>query len=152
MNYFEFKESLQKLTNLAFILPNGISFPSHFHITEVGRTQKQFIDCGGVVRNLSEISLQLWLADDAEHRLSPQKLMRILEETENKIILPDENVVVELQGQTIEKYSLTLDELGFLLHPTQTACLAEDSCGIPKEKLKVVIGQKNECKPGAGCC
>ena len=72
--------------------------------------------------------------------------------SENKIILPDENVVVELQGQTIEKYSLTLDELGFLLHPTQTACLAEDRCGIPKEKLKVVIGQKNECKPGAGCC
>ena len=152
MNYLEFKESLQKLTNLAFILPNGIPFPSHFHITEVGRTQKQFIDCGGVVRILSEISLQLWLADDTEHRLSPQKLMRILEETENKIILPDENVVVELQGQTIEKYSLTLDELGFLLHPTQTACLAEDSCGIPKEKLKVVIGQKNECKPNAGCC
>lgn len=152
MKYLEFKESLQKLESLTFIMPNGILFPAHFHITEVGRTQKQFIDCGGVVRNSSEISLQLWLADDAEHRLSPQKLMRILEETENKIILPDENVVVELQGQTIEKYSLTLDELGFLLHPTQTACLAEDSCGIPKEKLKVVIGQKNECKPGAGCC
>lgn len=152
MNYFEFKESLQRLEKLAFIMPNGISFPSHFHITEVGHTQKQFIDCGGVVRNLSEISLQLWLANDTNHRLSTKKLFRILEETESKIILPDENLVVELQGQTIEKYTISLSDFGFLLHPTQTACLAEDSCGIPLEKRRVVIGQKNDCKPGSGCC
>ena len=152
MNYFEFKESLHKLENLTFFMPNGIFFPSHFHITEVGRTQKQFIDCGGVVRNLSEISLQLWLANDTNHCLSTKKLLQILEDTESKIILPDENVVVELQGQTIEKYTISLSEFGFLLHPTQTACLAEDSCGIPAEKRRVVIGKKNDCKPGTGCC
>lgn len=154
MKYLEFKELLQKLESLTFIMPNGILFPAHFHITEVGRTQKQFIDCGGVVRNSSEISLQLWLANDTNHCLSPKKLLQILEDTESKVILSDENVVLELQGQTIEKYAISLTEKGFLLLPTHTACLAEDTCGIIPEKAKLDLANLggNSCSPGSGCC
>ena len=152
MKYFEFKSELQKQELLAFIMPNGISFPAHFHITEIGRTQKQFVDCGGTIRNIGEINIQLWLADDINHRLTSKKLLQIMLETESKIILPDEEILVELQGKTIEKYSIMKSDFGFLLQATQTACLAEDSCGIPKEKIKVVLGQSIACKPGSGCC
>ena len=152
MKYFEFKSELQKQELLAFIMPNGISFPAHFHITEIGRTQKQFVDCGGTIRNIGEINIQLWLADDINHRLTSKKLLQIMQETESKIILPDEEFLVELQGKTIEKYSIMKSDFGFLLQATQTACLAEDSCGIPKEKIKVVLGQSIACKPGSGCC
>ena len=152
MNFFEFKSELQKQDELAFILPNGISFPAHFHITEIGRTQKQFVDCGGTVRNIGEINIQLWLADDVNHRLNTKKLLQIIQETESKIILPDEEILVELQGETIEKYTLMQSDFGFLLQATQTACLAEDSCGIPKEKIKVVLAPCNRglC-PGRVC-
>lgn len=152
MKYFEFKSELQKQVQLAFIMPNGISFPAHFHITEIGRTQKQFVDCGGSIRNIGEINIQLWLADDIDHRLTAEKLLQIVYETERKIILPDEEILVELQGETIEKYTIMKSDFGFLLQSTQTACLAEDSCGIPKEKLKVVLGQSTVCNPGSGCC
>ena len=97
MKYFEFKSELQKQELLAFIMPNGISFPAHFHITEIGRTQKQFVDCGGTIRNIGEINIQLWLADDTNHRLTTKKLLQIMHETESKIILPDEEILVELQ-------------------------------------------------------
>ncbi|MEI7863404.1 MAG: DUF6428 family protein, partial [Planctomycetota bacterium] len=33
------------------MLPDKSFVPAHFHITEVGRVQKDFIDCGGTVRS-----------------------------------------------------------------------------------------------------
>ena len=35
-----------------FMLPDQSFVPAHYHITEVGRVQKDFIDCGGTVRSL----------------------------------------------------------------------------------------------------
>jgi hypothetical protein len=29
---------------------NRLSVPAHFHVTEVGRLTKKFVDCGGVKR------------------------------------------------------------------------------------------------------
>ena len=51
MKLSEIKNQLKKLTTIAFQLPNGELVPSHFHVTEVGKITKHFIDCGGVVRN-----------------------------------------------------------------------------------------------------
>ena len=37
----------------------------------------------------------------------------------------------------------------------KTACLAEDACGIPKEKPKIRIsasGMSSGCEPNSGCC
>ena len=47
--------------------------PSHFHVTEVGKITKHFIDCGGTVRNEEVVNFQLWQADDYDHRLHPEK-------------------------------------------------------------------------------
>jgi hypothetical protein len=34
---------------------------------------KNFIDCGGKVRNETVVNFQLWNANDFEHRLKPKK-------------------------------------------------------------------------------
>jgi hypothetical protein len=39
-----------------------------------------------------------------------------------------------------------------LLQNKFTACLAEDSCGIPPQKQRVRLSEINSCKPGSGCC
>lgn len=40
-------DALQKLETIGFQLPNGELVPNHFHVTEVGKITKHFIDCGG---------------------------------------------------------------------------------------------------------
>ena len=54
---------------LHLMLPDGDFVPAHFHVTEVGRVQKDFIDCGGTVRSATACVLQVWVADDTAHRL-----------------------------------------------------------------------------------
>jgi Family of unknown function (DUF6428) len=49
MKISEFKTHLNNLDSVNFKLPNGTLVPLHFHITEVGRISKHFIDCGGDV-------------------------------------------------------------------------------------------------------
>ena len=72
MKLSEIKNELQKLTSIAFQLPNGELVPSHFHVTEVGKVTKHFIDCGGTVRQEEVINFQLWEANDYDHRLHPE--------------------------------------------------------------------------------
>ena len=50
MKLSEIKIHLNKLDKIAFQLPNGSLVPSHFHVTEVGKVSKHFIDCGGSIR------------------------------------------------------------------------------------------------------
>ena len=38
-------------SSLRFALPSGDLVPDHFHVTEVGRIDKAFIDCGGTRRS-----------------------------------------------------------------------------------------------------
>ncbi|MGA8855051.1 MAG: DUF6428 family protein, partial [Christiangramia sp.] len=47
MKLSEFKNQLSRLKEIAFQLPNGQLVPEHFHVTEVGKITKHFIDCGG---------------------------------------------------------------------------------------------------------
>ena len=50
MKLSEIKSKLKELKTIAFQLPNGTLVPNHFHVTEVGKISKHFIDCGGTVR------------------------------------------------------------------------------------------------------
>ena len=54
MKLEEVKSALENLDTIAFQLPNGDLVPNHFHVTEVGKITKHFIDCGGTVRNEEE--------------------------------------------------------------------------------------------------
>ena len=50
MKLSEVKSALKSLETIGFQLPDGSLVPSHFHVTEVGKVSKHFIDCGGTVR------------------------------------------------------------------------------------------------------
>ena len=149
----ELKQNLKELKTISFQLPNGDLVPRNFHVTEVGKVSKTFIDCGGTLRKEGSISLQLWNADDYDHRLYPDKLLSILELSENTLDLKNLEIEVEYQGESIQKYGLDFDGKSFLLTTTQTDCLAKESCGIPNEKEQVSSGnQSASCEPGSGCC
>ena len=138
MKLSEIKTQLKKLSQIAFQLPNGDLVPSHFHVTEVGKVSKHFIDCGGTVRTEEVINFQLWEANDYDHRLHPEKLVHIIELSEKTLALPDLEIEVEYQmKETIGKFSLDFDGTNFQLKTKLTDCLAKDNCGIPAEKMKV---------------
>jgi hypothetical protein len=144
MTLYQLKEKLQQQSSLAFELPDGSLVPNHFHVTEVGKVTKHFIDCGGVIRKEEVVNLQLWEADDYDHRLHPEKMLQILTLSEKAFNLQDHEIEVEYQGTTIQKFKLDLKGNNFLLTQKQPACLAQDACGIPEVK--------EDCAPGSGCC
>ena len=137
MKLSEVKKHLAALETIAFQLPNGELVPNHFHVTEVGKITKNFIDCGGTVRNEEVVNFQLWNADDYDHRLHPEKLIHIIELSEKVLGIEDLEIEVEYQGQTIEKFGLDFDGTNFILASKQTDCLAKDNCGIPAGKTKI---------------
>lgn len=148
-----FKEALSQLEQLQFQLPNGQFVPQHFHITEVGHVQRNYIDCGGTQRQETKINLQLWVASDVEHRLKPNTVLDILTLAEQQLGIPNAEVEVEYQQSTIGRYRLAFDGRIFQLINTQTACLAPDQCGIPEAKPRVrVTAAGVSCEPNSGCC
>lgn len=157
MKLSEIKTILSTLNDVAFQLEDGSFVPEHFHVTEVGQITKNFIDCGGVVREERAVNFQLWNADDYEHRLKPAKLLHIIQLSEDKLGILDAEIEVEYQSSTIGRYGLDFNGQHFILTNKTTACLAEDACGIPSEKQKRNLAElpvvpANSCTPGSGCC
>ena len=152
----EIKTALRYLKEVSFVLPDGQTVPTHFHVTEVGLSTKHFIDCGGTVREEQAVNFQLYTATDYDHRLSTEKLISIIELSEKALNLPDAEIEVEFQGRTIEKYGLAFVNGQFHLTTKQTDCLAKDKCGIPQEKPRIGLSsleaKKTNCTPGSGCC
>lgn len=148
MNISEIKNALSRLQAVNFKLPDGSYLPSHFHVTEVGLVTKHFIDCGGTERKETVANFQLWEAGDYDHRLAPQKFLHILNLC--KKVLGDEDLPIEVEYQqsTIGKFGLDFDGKDFILIPKQTACLAQDVCGIPDKKQ----ADSSCCAPTEGCC
>ena len=155
MRISEVKTVIREMSTIGFQLPNGTLVPANFHVTEVGKITKHFIDCGGTVRKEEVVNFQLWNANDYDHRLHPEKLLDIIELSERVLGIDDLEIEVEYQGDTIGKYGLDFDGNHFLLTNKQTDCLAKDNCGIPVEKPKIKLSEiKNgsTCTPGGGCC
>ena len=155
----ELTQLLSVTDRLAFVLPDGTEVPAHFHLTEAGLVTRHFVDCGGTERTERSMSLQLWVAHDVAHRLSPAKLSRIIAQAQPILGTDDLEVEVEYQGPTIGRYHLGHNGHAFVLLPTRTDCRASDRCGIP-EKPKVQLAQLGTpqagastcCTPGGGCC
>ena len=155
MKLTEAKSILERLEKISFQLPNGELVPNHFHVTEVGKITKNFIDCGGTIRKEEVANFQLWNANDYDHRLHPEKLMNIIQLSERVLEIGDLEIEVEFQAETIGKFGLDFDGTHFLLTSKQTDCLAKDQCGVPAEKQKVRISElqsTTSCAPGNGCC
>ena len=156
MTLSEIKKHLSQLETISFTLPDGSLVPNHFHVTEVGKVTKHFIDCGGTVREEKKVNFQLWNANDYDHRLHPEKLVKIITLSEDIFNLQDLEIEVEYQGeQTIQKFGLEFQNNSFQLTSLVTDCLAKDKCGIPepKQKLQFSDFQSGEtCTPSSGCC
>jgi hypothetical protein len=150
MKLSQVKALLPTLENVAFKLENGTFVPEHFHVTEVGMVTKNFIDCGGKIRNEKSINFQLWNADDYEHRLKPTKLLNIIELSEKQLGIEDAEIEVEYQSDTIGKYALAFDGTNFILQSKTTNCLAQDKCGIPQEKQKIKLSELTNTQ--SACC
>lgn len=155
MKLSDVKKRLNTIESVVFQLPNGTFVPNYFHVTEVGLITKNFIDCGGIVRNDTVINFQLWDANDFEHRLKPKKLLDIIALSESVFKFEDLEIEVEYQEKTISKFDLDFNGKNFVLVNKKTACLALDQCSIPLEKKLVRLSDlKNEsnCTPENGCC
>ena len=150
------KEQLPGLDAIRFRLPDGNYVPEHFHVTEIGKVTRDFIDCGGTRRKEEVVNFQLFYSTDYDHRLGPQKLSNIIQLSQDVLELEDSEIEVEYQSSTIGKYRLEFDGKDFVLQNMHTDCLAKDKCGIPQEKPKVNLSQltvmQNNCTPGSGCC
>jgi len=153
MNLSAFKTALAQNpdTDLAIVLPGGNQVPAHFHITEVGRTEKRFVDCGGKSRQLAFASLQVWVADDTDHRLPAGKLATIIDKAENILGTDDPEMQVECQQETIglfsvEGFAVKEGTIAFTLATKQTACLAMEIC-LPDAKEEETC-----CGTGTSCC
>ena len=138
MNLAEIKQILTGLSKLNFRLPNGDYVPPHFHITEVGVVNKHSIDCGGNEHSETLVQLQLWQARDYDHRVAPDKFLKILNIARKVIDASDTlQIEVEYQEHTIGKFDLDFDGTDFVLVNKRTDCRARSKCSA---------------KAASGCC
>lgn len=136
MKFSEFRQVVFDNADQAIqiMLPNGDFVPEHFHLTEVGRVHKQFIDCGGTGRDRTTCVLQVWVAHDTEHRLKTTKLAKILN-VAGSFIEDDLDVEIEYETNAVSQYPLADVEvtpcgLLFVTGSKHTECLAPDKCGV----------------------
>jgi hypothetical protein len=121
-------------SSLHFKLPSGEFVPDHFHVTEVGRVEKNFIDCGGTRRKSVSCLLQTWTANDTHHRLTADKLAKILKLAAPILESDELSVEVEYGTEVAAQYTIAdfqlADGITLTLRGKQTACLALDVCGV----------------------
>lgn len=123
--------------------------PAQFHVTEVGRVQKDFMDCGGTTRRSESCVLQVWVAGDIEHRLETTKLGRIIRKGLDLFETTAIPLEVEYDNGVISQYPVQNVEVqpsGIVLRlgTKHTACLAPDRCGIDLTAM--------EQNPSSSCC
>jgi hypothetical protein len=128
MKLQEFKHALSQVTDLVFKLENGVEVPLHFHITEIGLVSKKFIDCGGKLYEEQKINFQFWQSVDVWHRLQASKLLDIIALSEKTLALPDVDIDMEYETETVGRYGLVFQaqEKTFILTAIHAACLAQD--------------------------
>lgn len=151
MNTAEFTALLSAFgdKSVRFILPDGGRIPDHAHITEVGRVDREFLDCGGELRKTSFCCLQAWVADDTDHRLPAGKLVAIIERALQPLGLAGLPVEIEYEDGVISQFPVQSVGAGEAvtvhLGTKHTDCLAKDVCLPPSAPDAC-------CTPGSGCC
>ena len=129
---------------LTVIWTDGEPIEAHFHVTEVGRVQRDFVDCGGTVRRVVTCLLQTWVGPDTDHRITAGKLLKAFAHAGP--VLGHEDLPVELEYETCNVVQLRLaevrrepDRLVLQLGSKHTDCLAKELC-LPAEGAR------------GGCC
>ena len=152
MKHSSFVSVLEKNPNafLKFILPDGALVPAHYHITEVGRVDKTFLDCGATFRKTSNLCLQAWVADDHDHRLTAGKLLAIIQRAESLFANEDLDVELEYESAFISQFpvqsiAVVDNMIEVSLGLKHTDCLAKDVCLPPVEET-------SGCCSSSCCC
>ena len=129
---------------MTVIWPDGEPIEAHFHVTEVGRVQRDFVDCGGTVRQIVTCLLQSWVGDDVEHRITGGKLLKAFIHAEP--ILRGEDLPVEFEYDACNVVQLKVlsavaesSRLVMRLGKKQTDCLAKELC-IPSLSATTTVG------------
>jgi hypothetical protein len=132
---------------LTVLWPDGDPIEAHFHVTEVGRVQKDFVDCGGTVRRNVTCLLQTWVGEDVDHRITAGKLLKAFAHAEP--VLGAEDLPVELEYEACNVIQFTVasvereaTRLVVRLGGKHTDCLARELC-VPSAKQASASG---------GCC
>lgn len=143
MTFSEFKKFLLDHSDhgITLALPDGSTAPAHFHITEVAAVSKSFVDCGGKRHSEQTCVLQVWVADDFDHRIQAGKLARILdiasdlfESTEVPVEFEHEAPV--LTRMPIESVETADKQITFHLSLKKADCLAKELC-LPKRDFSL---------------
>lgn len=118
---------------ITVVWTDGEAIEPHFHVTEVGRVQKDFVDCGGTVRRLVTCLLQTWVGEDLDHRITAGKLLKAFEHAAP--VLGSDDLPVELEYETCNVVQLVVasvtqesDRLVIQLGSKHTDCLAKELC------------------------
>jgi len=134
-----------------FELPTTSQLSPHVHVTEVARIDKKFVDCGGTLRTDSSCRLQIYQADDTEHRITAAKFAQIL--AKGAGVLGSSALPVEVEAEApylsifpVIATRLEEKQIVLSLGMRHTACLAEDVC------FPANLQNKSACAPGSGCC
>lgn len=142
-----FRAALARQPGLAlrFRLPNGSLTAAHAHLTEVARVEKRLVDCGGAVRVRVSARLQVWSADDTDHRVGCAKALQVLARGEHLLESAELPLEVEHDFPFLTAFPalgcrVEPEGLVVLLGPAKADCLAPEAC-LPAA-----------CRPGAGCC
>ncbi len=157
MNLQEFTTLLKNHPEKPFrlALPNGSPVPVSFHVTEVGRVRKTFIDCGGRLHESETCQLQVWLGEDEDHRIAAGKMADILDKARS--FLADDSIPVEVEYEegvisqyTVDGHTLVDGAIVLNLANKHTACLAPELCGLPAGNAP--DSEKGCCNSGSSCC
>ena len=101
------------------------------------------------------ITFQLWTAEDFHHRITPTKILEVIEKFEETFILEDVEIEIEYNTNTIGLYSLTphpKKDLSFVLLSKKTNCLAPDKCMVPPPPTKQNTPPKPKQCNSPSCC
>ncbi len=164
MTLSEFKSLLQDNRGRLFqvALPTGDPVPISFHITEVGRVEKTFLDCGGTLRNRSTIQLQVWVGPDEDHRIQAGKMADILERSGQ--VVPDDTLPLEMEYEMengfvsqfpVADFAVSDEAVVLHLGVRHTQCLAPELCCPPvpaSDSLSLSMAPSSDCGCGPSCC
>lgn len=131
---------------LTVLWPDGDPIEAHFHVTEVGRVQKDFVDCGGTVRRTVTCLLQTWVGEDVDHRITAGKLLKAFAHAEPVLGAEDLPVELEYEACNVIQFIVTAVEreagrFVVRLGGKHTDCLARELC-VPSAARAA----------GGGCC
>lgn len=163
MTLSEFKTLLGQNRETLFqvVLPHGDAVPQSFHITEVGRVEKTFLDCGGKLHTRATCQLQVWVGPDEDHRIQAGKMADILGRA--RAVVPDDSLPLELEYEMESGFVSQFPVAGFevsegavvlQLGVRHTECLALELCCPPAPIALAVLPNEatGDCGCGPSCC